>query len=164
MIAELTQSFALLKTASDMIKGFNSMQKEIAVGDIKIELNNIILALQANTSSLNEKYNSLVNSKNELEKEIAGLKDFKSKKEKFILSEIAPSVIAYIPKDEKERVGNTHWLCQNCLDNSQKFSIYLVKVKHSLDIDYYCPSCKNQFTTKNPDYINKPPLQRGSVW
>lgn len=164
MIAELTQSFALLKTASDLVKGFNSMQKEIAVGDIKIELNNIILALQANTSSLNEKYNSLVYRKDELEKEIANLKDFKSQKDKYVLSEITTGVIAYIPKDEKDRVSSNHWFCQNCLDNSQTFCIYQVKGKHSMDIDYHCPACKNQFTTKNPDYINKPPPQSNISW
>ena len=140
MVAELTATFSLLKTASELVRGFNSMQNQIAVGDIKIELNNIILDLQANANALNEKYNSIVNSKNDLEKEIINLKDFKSQKEKYILKEIFVGILAYVPKDEIDRIGKHHWLCQNCLDNLQKFSIYQ---KHN---DYYftCPHCKNE--------------------
>ena len=164
MLMELTQTFTLLKTASDLIKGFNSLKNQVALNEIKLELTNIVLSLQSNASSLQEKYDEVIRSKNELEQKLTEFRNFDSEKKKYVLKEIAPSVIAYIPQDEKDRVGNTHWLCQNCLDNSQKFSIYQVKQKHSLDIDYYCPSCKNQFTTKNPDYVNKPPLQRGSAW
>ena len=156
MLTELTATFSLLKTASELIKGFNSMQNKMAIGDIKIELNNIILDLQSNASSLNEKYNSLVNSKNDLEKEIANLKDFKSQKEKYILKEIFVGIHAYVPKEEKDRISKYHWLCQNCLDNLQKFSVYQRKHEHY----YTCPHCKNKITPEDtkpiPEVVFRP--------
>jgi len=140
MIAELSQTFALLKTASDLVKGFTSVQNKIAIGDIKVKLNNIILDLQANASSLQEKYNEIVNSKNELEKKVGELKNYKSEKEKYILKEITTGIIAYVPKKEKDRISKNHWLCQNCLDNSKKFSIYQ---RHN-DNYFSCPHCGNR--------------------
>jgi hypothetical protein len=158
MVAELTQMFSSLKLASDFIKGFNSLKTETALNEAKIELTNIILSLQSNASSLQEKYDEIVRSKNELEKKLTELRNFDSEKKKYELKNIITGVIAYVPKEEKDRVNDKHWLCQNCLDNFQRFTIYQVEHKSSDNIRYYCPNCKSSFVTKNPDYQQPPEI------
>ncbi|MGA7720305.1 MAG: hypothetical protein WCA84_03935 [Ignavibacteriaceae bacterium] len=144
MVAEITAILTSLKTANDIIKGMNALKTESAISDTRIELGNIILDLQSRTSSLQQQYDEIIRSKNDLEKKLIEMSHFNSEKQKYILKDIAIGSIAYIPEEEKDRVGNTHWLCQNCLDNQKSFSVYQFKIRDIKGNIYYCPKCKGE--------------------
>jgi predicted SprT family Zn-dependent metalloprotease len=82
--------------------------------------------------------------------------DFNSEKNKYVLKEITTGIIAYVLKDENNRISDTHWLCQNCLDNQKKFSIYQIKKNQSGGSLFHCPSCKEEIFIPNPKPFQSP--------
>ncbi len=159
MLGEITTALASLKAASDIIKGFNSLQLEVAVKEKSTELLNIIITLQQNIFSLQAEYENVLNTKSELEKELEQLKNWERTKEKYVLKEIAPDVLAYVHKKPEESASEKHWLCANCFDNYQKESIYQISKRGNIPSHvYYCPQCKNDILVRNPSYQPPKPV------
>jgi hypothetical protein len=152
MFNEITSTFTLLKNAFDIIKSISSIDKDVEVNKKFIELQRIIFTLQNHLISLQSEYLEIQDKNNSLIKELSKVKDWDKIKEKYILKEISPKVIAYVHKDEKEAVSANHWLCVNCFDHQQKESILQIKRKGGPQHLYYCPICKNEILIKNDTY------------
>lgn len=143
MVAEITSAIAGLKTAVDIIKGFNSLQLDVATKEKSIELLNVIISLQTNMLSVQSAYSDLLNSKERLEKELLELKNSLSDKSKYILVEIAPGILAYTSKETSNSSEPKHYLCQNCFDTKNQKSV--LQRKYAEHKDLICNSCKTTF-------------------
>jgi len=153
MLSEITTALSSLKVMTDIVKGLNSIKLETAVKEKSTELLNIIIALQQTIFSLQAEFEKVLNSKSEIEKELMHLKDWAQTKEKYILKEVAPDVLAYVHKKQKDSASEKHWLCANCIDNFQKESIYQISKRGNIPSHiYYCPQCKNEILVKNSSY------------
>lgn len=143
MVTEITSAIAGLKTAVDIIKGFNSLQLDVATKEKSVELLNVIISLQTNMLSVQSAYSDLLDSKKKLEKELVELKNSISDKSKYILIEIAPGILAYTSKETSNSSEPKHYLCQNCFDTkNQKSVLQRQYVQHK---DLICNSCKSTF-------------------
>ncbi len=143
MLSEITTALASLKAASDIIKGFNALQLEVAVKEKSTELFNIIISLQSNILSMQSEYSELLTSKSNIEKELLELKNNISDKSKYILVEIAPGILAYTPKETSNSFEPKHYLCQNCYDTKNQKSV--LQRKYAEHKDLICNSCKSTF-------------------
>jgi hypothetical protein len=153
MINEISIALTSLKAASDIIKGFNSLQLDVAVKEKSSELFNIIISLQSNILSMQSEYSDVLRIKGEIENELLQLKEWNSSKDKYMLKEIAPHVLTYVYKNQEYSASDKHWLCANCFDNFHKESIYQIKKSGNYpDHIYYCPLCKNEILIKNAGY------------
>jgi uncharacterized protein YlaI len=168
MLNEITSAVSSLKIAYEIVKGFNSVKLETAMKEKSTELLDIIISLQQSFFSLHAEYEKIYNSKNEIEKEFLHLKEWERTKEKYILKEVVPDVLAYVHKKQEDSVGEKHWLCANCFNIEQKESIYQIKRRGNIPSHiYYCPQCKNEILVKNANYQSPEPVKvtrTGNSW
>jgi uncharacterized protein YbaR (Trm112 family) len=143
MLSEITTALASLKAASDIIKGFNSLQLEVAVKEKSTELFNIIISLQSNILAMQSDYSELLTSKSNIEKELLELKNSISDKSKYILVDIAPGVLAYTLRETINSLEPKHYLCQNCFDTKNQKSV--LQRKYAEHKDLICNSCKSTY-------------------
>ncbi|MFA5804713.1 MAG: hypothetical protein WC879_08710 [Melioribacteraceae bacterium] len=139
MLNEITTALASLKAASDIIKGFNSLQVDVAVKEKSSELFNIIITLQSNILSMQSEYGELLESKNNIEKELVELKKLVSDKSNYELVQIDTGIFAYTQKSDSNAGNPKHYLCQNCFDNKNYKSI--LQRKFPLEPQVICYSC-----------------------
>jgi len=152
MLSEVTSALSSLKIAAEIIKGFNSLKLEAAIKEKIVELLNIIISLQHSMFSYQSEYEKILSQKINMEKELSELKEWRHTKNKYILKEVSPDVLAYIHKKQKDSVSEKHWLCANCFDTRKTESIYQIKQRGNYQSIYYCPNCKNEILILNPDY------------
>ena len=143
MVTEITSALAGLKSAIDIIKGFNSLELDVAVKEKSVELLNIIISLQSNMLSVQSEYGKLLDSKSEIEKELKELKNNIAEKSKYILVEVAPGILAYTSKETINSSEPKHYLCQNCLDNKNQKSV--LQRKYTDHKDLICNLCKTTY-------------------
>ena len=153
MLAEFTAALNSIRTMSELIKGSNELKTNPALSVLKVELNGMILDIQKNLSSMQERYDELVSEKNDIETKLNEQKRISAEKEKYKLIEVSSGFFVYALKDEKETDGETPWVCQKCLDINNMISIYQYSSTNDYGTFYVCPSCKNKIRT---------PIQRRS--
>lgn len=159
MLSEITNALSSLKIATDIARGFSSLKLETAVKEKSTELLNVIITLQQSVLSLQAIYEDTLKSKSGIENELIKLKDWEMKKNKYILKEVAPDVLAYVHKNQDESASEKHWLCANCFDHYQKESIYQISERGNIPSHtYYCPQCKNDILVINPNYQPPKPV------
>ena len=101
-------------------------------------LQSVLAEAQTSQLALLEQNSTLVQRKNDLEKEIARLETWAHESQRYHLHEIQPAVVAYALKESHANGEPPHWLCANCYNNSQKSILNRGKVG-GIDHTYTCP-------------------------
>ncbi|WP_019865682.1 hypothetical protein [Methylovulum miyakonense] len=109
-------------------------------------------ALQAEISSINTGYFSLLQQNtsmlaevDNLKKEIARFETWESEKTRYKLTQIGMGVVAYALKEAEANGEPPHWVCTNCFGKSKKFilngTFHNNIVTHMCSRDYKCTEC-----------------------
>lgn len=133
MAAELIAGLGAIKTAFDIAKGLKDISDAATRNAATIELQEKILAAQQAQSALVEKVDNL-------EKEVARLKDWEADKKRYQLAEIAPGIVALSLKETMRNGEPFHRICADCAANGRKF--YLQQHIRGSNFDQYkCSGC-----------------------
>ena len=139
-LPEITLAIKSIETAISLIKGFNNLKSKNEILTATIDLRNSIIEIQNNLLSVQSSYQSLLDSKNEIEKELVNLKNWETDKLNYTLKQIAPRIYVYMIKELGQSPDNQYWLCPNCFDTEYRKSI--LQRRYPYDSDMICNSCK----------------------
>ena len=114
MVAELVTGLGLFKAMFDAAKGLKDINDAAVRNTAVIELQEKILAAQAQQMAL-------VESVGELEKEVARFKTWDAEKERYELTQVGDhSTLVYTLKEGVKSSEHPHQLCANCFTDGKK--------------------------------------------
>lgn len=109
-----------IKAAFDIGKGVQSLHTSVEVDQAIAEmLEKLLTARQQAMESL-ETETSLLKRIDELEHEIARLKDWTAEKERYELADTGQRSLAYRRKEGVEPAEPAHWICPQCYEDGKK--------------------------------------------
>lgn len=136
MVGEVFAGLGAFKTMLDLAKGLKDLSDATARNAVAIELQEKILAAQAEQAALVEHVSGL-------EKQVADLEAWDADKQRYKLEEIASGQFAYALKPEAAAGEPAHMLCANCYNHDQK-SILQTEIRspgrHEVT---FCQNCGN---------------------
>jgi len=153
-LPEITAAIKSIGVAIKIAKGFPELKSKNDITSATIELKNSIIDIQNNLLSIQSSYQSLLDSKGELEKEIMNLKQWEATKLNHILKQVSPGCFVYVMKDSQNSPDNQYWLCANCFDTKNQKSI--LQRKHSTGEDVVCHSCNAALKFPSKSSYQKP--------
>jgi hypothetical protein len=132
-----------LKTAYDIAKGLNATATAVQINDVKLTLQEHIMAAREALSVAQEAEAASARRIADLEKEIMRLKDWSTEKERYELVNVWQGAFAYMPKPGMRGSEPAHWLCTNCFDHGRKS---FMQNKGGVDgAQFGCDACKASF-------------------
>jgi len=148
MLPELIVAAKSAKTAFDITKYFVSLDKDSAVNDKAIELQQIIMSLQQNLFDAQSNYQSLLDNKERIHKELLNIQNWNEKKIKYSLSELATDVFVYTKKEPQNEIEKSIKYCSKCFQE-QKASIIQLDSDNLLEKIYVCHTCGSEYKVKS---------------
>ena len=163
MIAELATAYTGLKTALGLVKSLNAAATGAAINEVKIELQQVILDAQSALSSANEAQEATAARMRELEREVAGLKEWDREAGRYKLAEIAPGVRAYVLRPEAKREDEPeHEVCANCFAGGRHSFLQRETRFPGRVLVAVCHGCGSTLTLQGPaPAATSIPLRRG---
>ena len=120
MLAEIAAGLGSLNAAKDILKALNGAQTAVAVNEVKMELQGLILDAQSGLFAAQEAKAADARRIADLEQEIVSLKDWTAEKQRYHLADIWNGAVAFMPKPGMENGEPAHWLCTNCFNQGRK--------------------------------------------
>jgi hypothetical protein len=118
---EIKAAYDSAKAALQIAQGINSLNSET-------EKNAAIIDVQRNVVDAQRGLSSALETIDQLEREIARLKEWAKEKERYELRAIGDRAVAYAEKASIENPTTPHWLCQPCFDKSEKSAMQFQNV------------------------------------
>src|SRR5579864_4081551 len=103
-----------LKTAVDLAMGFGKLTTMAEVNAKAIELQQVILAAQANAFAANSQQFDLLQKLRGLEEELARVRAWEETKQRYRLHQPGPGVFVYALRDQGVPPEPSHWICAKC--------------------------------------------------
>ena len=147
MAGELIAGIGIFKTMFDMAKGLKNINDVSIRYRASIELQEKILAAQAQQSALVERIGNL-------EKEVARFETWEAEKQRYGLTEVGDGVVTYVLKPSMGGSEPPHCICSECYQHGQK-SIIQATGNFYGSVMLACPRCK-AVTTASEDHPNYP--------
>jgi len=113
MVAEVFAGLGAFKAMFDLAKGLKDIDDRATRNSVAIELQEKILAAQAQQAALIEHVGNL-------EKEVADLKAWDADKQRYKLTDIGDGLLTYALKEGMESGELPHHLCANCYQDGKK--------------------------------------------
>jgi hypothetical protein len=145
---EVSSLFTSAKVAYEIAKGVNSLKNEVERNENIAKILEILLSVQHDALSIQEKYSKLLKEKDEIAKKLMDLDRWSDIENNYELKEVSAGIFVYSYKKHANSSTPSHWLCTNCYKD-KKFSIIQVGIKYPASKDYICPSCTNKFNIHN---------------
>jgi hypothetical protein len=120
MLSEIPTALTALTNLKDLTKAIVSSKVEAALREQAIESGFAIIEAQGAISSLQTQYQSLLEEKDALKKQLIEMQNWDAESTKYELVQMIPGVFVYALKDDYKATAPPHWLCPNCYETAQK--------------------------------------------
>ncbi|TVL96656.1 MAG: hypothetical protein CV087_23470 [Candidatus Brocadia sp. WS118] len=141
-LPEVTTAFTSLKTATEILKAIMALNKNAAINEKIIDLQQIILSLQASASDFHTKYQELVKAKDDIEKKLMDYQNWEVIKSQYKLVQMTSGVFIYVPNENHPSPKPNHYLCTNCYEKMRKSLLQIKKLYGTGYGEYFCPECR----------------------
>lgn len=132
------------KAAFDLAKTILDVQGTVKVQAKAIELQQQILAAQQSALTASETQTALLRRIDELEAEIARLKEWNANKDDYRFEDVGSGSFVYSPKAEPTETKPNEWLCVPCFEAGQRGVLQNQgRTKDGQLSIFSCPKCKN---------------------
>ena len=136
-IPGLTKAVAAIAEATDPHK----RQTQFA------ELQQVLIQLNTNAFAIQTQNLSLLREKDDLEKQIVQLKNWKAEKQRYSLIEIHDGLVVYAVKESMSNGEAPHSLCANCFNNGKKSFLNTIDGARGFSM-LACSVCKAQLQSE----------------
>lgn len=143
MIAELNAAFQSLNVLNNWVQAHRTLRNFNELSSAVAEVYSKLLTAQDAALAAQKEQAALAQRVGVLEAEIAQLKDWNREAERYQLTEIAPSILAYRVKPGKESGEPAHTLCPNCFTKREK-SILQADTPDPQVYTYCCSRCQSK--------------------
>lgn len=144
MYSEIATALASVKTFADLTSLILQAKVTVAVREKAIESQAAIISVQTVLLDLQSQYQSLLREKDELEKRLAEVEDWKVEAAKYSLKEVASGAFVYAPKPDADLLAPDHWLCTRCYHERKKSILQRTVAR----VIYLCPTCQSTVTVQ----------------
>lgn len=141
---EVASLMTSAKAAYDIAKGINALKNEVDKNQAVSKILEVLIAVQKDALSMQEKHSLLTTKIQELEKECDRLKDWQTEKERYELKEIAPGVFARIEKGLVGNLQSAHKFCATCFEQNFKAPLQQEKIDVGRKLSLTCHRCKSK--------------------
>ena len=124
-----------------------------------IEFQRVIIQLQSSIAAIQNQNSSLLHDKDELEKQIVGMKNWEAEKQRYALQPIFENTAAvYALKESMSNGEAPHWLCPNCFESGKKSFLHPRREdQHPLRFGVACSACPTKIpgpwsSAASPEY------------
>ena len=158
MAAELMMGLSAFKGMLDIAKGLKDLNDATARNAVAIELQEKILAAQAQQATLIEQVSTL-------EEEVTRLKAWDADKQRYELKEFAPGQFAYALKPEASGGEPAHQLCANCYNRGEKAILQSEMRNPGRHKVTFCQNCGTDlFSPETGGRVGQPVVRTGGTW
>ena len=152
-LSEFSAAIASLKAAMDILKGILSINKDAAIKSKVIELQSLILSHQSELFSVQSKYEEIIKTKNDIEKELMRFKNWEIMASQYDLVKLSTGSIVRSPNKNSGFTENEHWLCANCFENQKKSFLQPGRIIGNKQ-SYKCNHCGESITAPSSEKSN----------
>lgn len=145
MMPEIATAIASVKHAADLAKIAAQIKTDSATAEKVIELQAVILSLQAQLMLIQTTAQKLSDEKRDLEQQIVESKNWDNERPAYEIKPVGRGLV-YAKKSAQETGVEQVWLCVNCFEQKKKS---ILQASPPLDeFSYYiCPQCKTKVFT-----------------
>jgi hypothetical protein len=143
-IDEISSLLLGIKGTMDIAKGLMSAHDAHTLMQARTEILEKLLTLQENALSLQERYSSLINQRDQLAQKLTQNEDWAKTQVQYQLKEIHPRVYAYSAKSALPALSNQPLYCSNCFA-SQRISILVYQGNGENYHKFLCHGCNKEF-------------------
>jgi hypothetical protein len=141
----ITSAISSIRIAYDIAKGIRSLNLEVERNDAISKILEILLSVQADALIMQEKYQTLLNEKNELTQQLMNFETWKKTKTEYGLYFVRIGTTVIIPKEGINSPYKTFWLCANCFENKKKSYLQAV-MREPIKTILKCSACPTIIT------------------
>ncbi|HYI47763.1 MAG TPA: hypothetical protein VEX35_04785 [Allosphingosinicella sp.] len=145
MIAEIVSGLNSLKTAKEIVQGLSAMKTEVAVGEVKIELQRLIFEAQQGLFAGQQAQSEAAKRIDELERTIASFENWQREASRYELHRFPMGAFAYVLKASEANGEPIHRICPDCYQQGHKGFLQMVSA-HSGGEMVQCSRCKCTIT------------------
>jgi rubrerythrin len=141
MTTDFSNALNLIRTITSTAKRLADTREEVKVNEVAIQLQGIVLDLQAEMMMIQSDYQNVLRSKEELEKKLIEQEAWDKEGARYHLNR-ADGIWAnyvYALNVTNPAVEPPHWLCSNCYQNKKK-SILQARPANK----WHCPRCNTE--------------------
>ncbi len=151
MYAEISSAFTSINALSTLLKSAQSLANYNEIVAAVSEVNSKLISAQTGALAGLEKQQAQVGRISELEKEIAGLKAWEAKAQRYELASFATDIFAYRLKEAMRNGEPAHWACSRCFQES-KIGFLNLKYEVNGNKTFECVNCKKEFRIRGQSY------------
>jgi hypothetical protein len=141
---EVASLLASAKAAYDIAKSINAIKNEVDRNQAVSKILEVLIAVQSDALSMQEKHSLLTAKIQQLEKECDRLKDWEAEKERYELKEIAHGLFARIEKGLVGNLQSAHKFCATCFEQNSKAPLQQEKIRVGRRLSLTCHRCKSK--------------------
>lgn len=134
MVGEVFAGLGAFKTMLDMAKALKDINDATVRNGAVIELQEQILAAQAQQTAL-------LNHIRELEEKVANFETWDAEKKRYELKPLGFGAFTYMLKPDARGAEPPHWVCTNCYGKRHISIIQWTNPTKTGRNGFYCPSC-----------------------
>ena len=108
-----------------------------------IEFQRVIIQLQSSIAAIQNQNASLLRDKDDLEKQIVGMKNWDAEKQRYALVTVFDGIVVYALKESVSQGETPHHLCTNCFNNGKKSFLNTIDGARGFSM-LACSVCKSQ--------------------
>lgn len=153
MLAELASGLSSVQALTKIAQGLNAMSTQAQVNDVKISLQNNIIAIQAALMAAQLAEAKAAERIRELEQQIVGFEDWEREKQRYELKAVWLGAFAYMLKPGMENGEPPQWFCTDCFKRRHVSALQSRGNQdpktgtRSDNAQWVCNTCKGSITT-----------------
>ncbi len=136
------------KVAYDIVKGISTLHTEVEKNQAISKVLEVLLAVQSDALSMQEKHYLLLREKDDLIKKISEFEKWSEIEKQYELKELITGVFVYAYKKTDKEIQPPHFLCANCFNKKQK-GLYIKSEKDFDGTHYKCLNCDKEISSSN---------------
>lgn len=145
-LGTLSAALGSAQAAGTIIKSLAGMKNSVDINAKAIELQGVILSLQADIGNAIAAQAQLAQENQKLKDELAEVEAFRGEAEHYKLFQPWPGIFAYGRKESMDRSVPPHYLCAHCYQQNKKSILQQLLKNHWLH--FACSSCQASLQTE----------------
>jgi hypothetical protein len=140
-MAAIGSALTAFKGMKDIAEAMIGIRDAQVLQEKRLEFQSRLIDAQNSVMAVQEERSTLVEEITQLKEKIAAMENWNAEKERYHLSDIGQSVVAFVEKDAVDPRKASHKLCANCFEQRQKSFLILIPLYNGRSEVAVCNRC-----------------------